>query len=237
MPGLVPKYEYSSQRPKTTKLVSQLLRRAIYLDPSVLATTSTLTPATLTNLSHNSKVPHVHPPSRAITQEMLFRATTEGIPHALTPIPSYNSRDISRLQNQQPKVATAKIAWRGTHAAKRTTPLIQPRCRYRLVKSLSPPSAHGSAVPCWEAIAWRNYSCRQAHAIQAHNPVTPGSIIMNQFSQKTSSDPQFPLSQAKLLPLRWRLTASPVLQSGALVLRIPEFCTAPARVQFSPALT
>jgi len=194
MPGLVPKYEYSSQRPKTTKLVSQLLRRAIYLDPSVLATTSTLTPATLTNLSHNSKVPHVHPPSRAITQEMLFRATTEGIPHALTPIPSYNSRDMfwattqgtptipplkhhqnpcrSRLQNQQPKVATTKIAWRGTHAAKRTTPLIQPRCRYRLVKSLSPPSAHGSAVPCWEAIAWRNYSCRQAHAIQVPSVYT-----------------------------------------------------------------
>ncbi|QCE04984.1 hypothetical protein DEO72_LG8g3026 [Vigna unguiculata] len=35
----------------TTKLVSQLLRRAIYLDPSVLAITSTLTPATLANPS------------------------------------------------------------------------------------------------------------------------------------------------------------------------------------------
>ena len=47
----VPKYEHSLQRPKTTKLVNQLLRRAIYLDPSVLATTSTLTPATLVNPS------------------------------------------------------------------------------------------------------------------------------------------------------------------------------------------
>jgi len=36
------------------------LRRAIYLDPSVLATTSTLTPATLANPSHNSRVPRVH---------------------------------------------------------------------------------------------------------------------------------------------------------------------------------
>jgi len=56
-PGRVPIYEHSPYRPKTTKLVSQQLRRAIYLDPSVLATTSTLT-----------------------TQEMLFRATTRGIP-------------------------------------------------------------------------------------------------------------------------------------------------------------
>jgi len=62
-PGGVPKYEYSSQRSKTTKLVSQLLRKAIYLDPSVLAITSTLTPETLTNPSHNSRVSRVHLPS------------------------------------------------------------------------------------------------------------------------------------------------------------------------------
>ncbi|QCD89166.1 hypothetical protein DEO72_LG4g105 [Vigna unguiculata] len=72
MPGRVPIYEHSPYRPKTTKLVSQQLRRAIYLDPSVLATTSTLTPATLANPIHNSRVPLVHPPSRATTQEMLF---------------------------------------------------------------------------------------------------------------------------------------------------------------------
>ncbi|QCE03502.1 hypothetical protein DEO72_LG8g1527 [Vigna unguiculata] len=41
-PGGVPKYEHSLQRPRTTKLVSDSLRRAIHLDPSVLATTSTL---------------------------------------------------------------------------------------------------------------------------------------------------------------------------------------------------
>jgi len=52
------------------------------MDPSVLATTSTLTPTTLTNLSLNSKVSHVHPPSRATSQDMLFRATTQEIPRA-----------------------------------------------------------------------------------------------------------------------------------------------------------
>ena len=40
------------------------------MDPSVLATTNTLTPATLANPSHNSRVPRVHPPSRATTQEI-----------------------------------------------------------------------------------------------------------------------------------------------------------------------
>ncbi|QCE14224.1 hypothetical protein DEO72_LG11g1223 [Vigna unguiculata] len=78
IPGRVPLYEHGLYRPKTTKLASQQLRRAIHLDPSVLATTSTLTPATLANPSHNSRVPRVHLPSRATTQEMLFRATTQG---------------------------------------------------------------------------------------------------------------------------------------------------------------
>ncbi|QCD97285.1 hypothetical protein DEO72_LG6g1995 [Vigna unguiculata] len=122
---------------------------AIYLDPSVLATTSTLTPATtstltpatLANLSHNSRVPRVHPPSRATTQEMLFQATTQGIPHALTPISSHTSRDTFRattqgtpaipplkqhqksrrlrLQNQQHQYCCSKITWRGTRTARR----------------------------------------------------------------------------------------------------------------------
>jgi len=51
--------------------------RAIYLDPSVRATTHTLTPTTLANPSHNSRVPQVHPSSRATTQEMPFWATTQ----------------------------------------------------------------------------------------------------------------------------------------------------------------
>ncbi|QCE00693.1 hypothetical protein DEO72_LG7g1983 [Vigna unguiculata] len=140
-PGGVPKCEHSSQRPKTTKLVSQLLRRAIYLDPSVLATTSTLTPTTLANPSHNSRVPRVHPPFRATTQQMLFRARTQGIPRALTPILSHNSKDTfratiqgtpaipplkhhqkprrSHLQNQQHQYCCSKIALRGTRTAKR----------------------------------------------------------------------------------------------------------------------
>ncbi|QCD89295.1 hypothetical protein DEO72_LG4g239 [Vigna unguiculata] len=108
MLGGVPKYEHSSQRPKTTKLVSQLLRRVIFLDPSVLATTSTLA-----NPSHNSRVPRVHSPSRATTQEMLFRATTQGIPCALTPIPSHNSR----IKNTNTVVV--KIACQGTHTTRR----------------------------------------------------------------------------------------------------------------------
>jgi len=49
------------------------------LDPSVRATTRTLTPVTLANPSHNSRVPRVHLPNQAITQEMSFRATTQRI--------------------------------------------------------------------------------------------------------------------------------------------------------------
>ena len=52
------------------------------MDPSVLATTSTLTPATLANPSHNSRVPHVHLLSRATTQGTSFRATTQRMPRA-----------------------------------------------------------------------------------------------------------------------------------------------------------
>ena len=47
------------------------------LDPSVQVTTCTLTLATLANPSHNSRIPRVHPPSRATTQEMSFQATTQ----------------------------------------------------------------------------------------------------------------------------------------------------------------
>ncbi|QCE15238.1 hypothetical protein DEO72_LG11g2247 [Vigna unguiculata] len=125
-------------RPQPIEHVRETMLRIIH-HPSVLAKTSTLTPTTLANPSHNSRVPRAHPPSRA---------TTQGIPRALTPIPSHNSRDTfraitqgtpaipplkhhqkacrSRLQNQ-PKVATAKspggasfqIAWRGMRIAKR----------------------------------------------------------------------------------------------------------------------
>jgi len=75
-------YEYNLYHPKTTKLFSLMLRRAIYLDPSVQATTRTLTSATLANPSQNSRVPRVHPQSQAITQEMPFRATTQAMPRA-----------------------------------------------------------------------------------------------------------------------------------------------------------
>ncbi|QCD82771.1 hypothetical protein DEO72_LG2g3112 [Vigna unguiculata] len=50
-PGGFPNYEHKSYWPKTTKPVNYLLKRALYLNPSVLATTSTLTPVTLANPS------------------------------------------------------------------------------------------------------------------------------------------------------------------------------------------
>ena len=68
-----------SKCPKTTKLVSLLLRRAIYWTQSVHATMCTLTPATLANPSHKS---------RDAIPSHNSRNTT-----CLTPIPSHNSRD------------------------------------------------------------------------------------------------------------------------------------------------
>jgi len=69
------------------------------MDPSVLATTSTLTLAKLANPSHNSRVPRVHPSSRATTQEMLFRAQLEEC-HVLTPIPSSTQGIRSELNSR-----------------------------------------------------------------------------------------------------------------------------------------
>ncbi|QCE04166.1 hypothetical protein DEO72_LG8g2199 [Vigna unguiculata] len=81
---------HSSQRPKTAKLDSQLLRRTIYPDPSVLATASTLTPATLANLSSTQGfIGHPEPQLKRFYSELqlkeyhvlnpLSRATTQGI--------------------------------------------------------------------------------------------------------------------------------------------------------------
>jgi len=50
--------------------------------PVVRATTHTLTPTTLTNSSHNSRVPCVHPSSRDTTRGMPFRATTQEMSRA-----------------------------------------------------------------------------------------------------------------------------------------------------------
>ncbi|QCD96886.1 hypothetical protein DEO72_LG6g1596 [Vigna unguiculata] len=140
MSGGVPKYEHSSQRPKTTKLISQLLRRAIYLDPFVLATTSTLTPATLANPSHNSGVPRVHPPFRATTRGMSFQTTTQGMSQSNNF--SYSS----------------KIAKRGTHTARRCSPPDRlAGDAYRQEPSASEPSIT-------TATAWRDNPHHQAHA-------------------------------------------------------------------------
>ncbi|QCD86755.1 hypothetical protein DEO72_LG3g1281 [Vigna unguiculata] len=46
---------------------------------SIHTTACTLAPATFANWSHNSRVPRVHPPSRATTQEMPFLAITQEI--------------------------------------------------------------------------------------------------------------------------------------------------------------
>jgi len=76
----------------------------MYLDPSVRTTTNTLTLATLANLTHNSRVPRVYPPSQATTRGMSFRATTQEC-HVLNPYPepqlkgyvlSHNSRNTSK---------------------------------------------------------------------------------------------------------------------------------------------
>jgi len=56
-------------------------KRAIYLDPSVRATTCIVTSKTLANPSHNSRNARVHSSSQATTQEMSFRATTQGMQH------------------------------------------------------------------------------------------------------------------------------------------------------------
>jgi len=80
MPGRVPNTNhnsYSSQDYQNRRLTP---KRAIFLDASVRATTGTLTSATLANPSHNSRNARVHPPSRAITQGMSFRVTTQGMP-------------------------------------------------------------------------------------------------------------------------------------------------------------
>ena len=95
MPGGVPKYEHSLQRPRTTKLVNDSLRRAFHLDPSVLATTSTLAnpshnsrflvffryPEPLLKESHSEPQPiecHVLNPYPEPQLEDTFRATTHG---------------------------------------------------------------------------------------------------------------------------------------------------------------
>jgi len=149
-PSGVPKYESSSQRPKTTQTRQLATEEGNLSGPIHTGHTSTLTPTTLANPSHNSRVPHVHLPSRTTTQEMLFRATTQGISRALTPILSNNSRNPttspskhhekpcrSHIHVQQTNIAAIKLpggghvplgaasfqtAWRGMRTARRQAP-------------------------------------------------------------------------------------------------------------------
>jgi len=65
-----------------------------------------------------------------------------------------------------PGAASSQTAWRVSRTARRTTSISHPCCRFHLAEGHSLPGARGSAVPCWEAITWRNNSCRQAYANQ-----------------------------------------------------------------------
>jgi len=75
-PGGVPNTNIIRNVPRLPNLLVS------YQGLAVRATTCTLIPTTLANSSHNSRIPRVYPSSRATTQEMPFRATTQGMPHA-----------------------------------------------------------------------------------------------------------------------------------------------------------
>ncbi|QCE03575.1 hypothetical protein DEO72_LG8g1600 [Vigna unguiculata] len=126
------------------QLVSQQLRSTIDLDPSVLATTSTLTLATLAIPSHNSRDTILSYNSRNTTCLIPYPepqlkgyilSSTQGKP-AIPPLKHHQKPCSSRLQEPQPKVAVAKspggthvlpgaasfhISWRETRAARRQT--------------------------------------------------------------------------------------------------------------------
>jgi len=78
-PSGVPNTKHSSYLSQDYQTRRLTLKRTIFLGPSLPATTRTLTPATLTNPSHNSRNARVHPPSQATTQGMSIRATTQGM--------------------------------------------------------------------------------------------------------------------------------------------------------------
>ncbi|QCE04320.1 hypothetical protein DEO72_LG8g2356 [Vigna unguiculata] len=85
-------------------ILSYLLRRAIYLDPSVLATTSTLTPATLANPSSTQGflVFIRHP---ELNSRDVIPSSTRGM-YVLKPYPELNSRDTFRAQLKEPSNLT-----------------------------------------------------------------------------------------------------------------------------------
>ncbi|QCE06198.1 hypothetical protein DEO72_LG9g1209 [Vigna unguiculata] len=71
-PGGVPNTNHSSYLSQDYQTRWLTPKRSIFMDPSVRATTRTLTLATLTNLSHNSRNSRFHPSSRSTTQGMSF---------------------------------------------------------------------------------------------------------------------------------------------------------------------
>ncbi|QCD81436.1 hypothetical protein DEO72_LG2g1762 [Vigna unguiculata] len=79
-----------TQAYRITKLVSDLLRRAIHLDPSVLATTSTLIPATLAN-PRSTQGFLVFIPHPELNLRDAIPSSTRGM-YVLNPYPELNSR-------------------------------------------------------------------------------------------------------------------------------------------------
>ncbi|QCD87171.1 hypothetical protein DEO72_LG3g1705 [Vigna unguiculata] len=78
--------------------------RAIYLDPSVLATTSTLTPATLANPSSTQGfLVFIHHPE--LNSRDAIPSSTRGM-YVLNPYPELNSRDTFRAQLKEPSNLT-----------------------------------------------------------------------------------------------------------------------------------
>ncbi|QCE15172.1 hypothetical protein DEO72_LG11g2181 [Vigna unguiculata] len=138
----VPIYEHSPYRPKPTKLVSQQLRRAIYLDPSVLATTSTLIPPTLANPSHNSRclvfIRHPEPQLKRCYSEPQLKEY-----HVLTPYPEPQLKGYQCESpdggHVPPGAASFQTAWRVSRTARRTVP-------FKLFTQQRPPGGTASAA-------------------------------------------------------------------------------------------
>jgi len=150
-----------------------MLRRAIYLDPSVWATTRTLASTTLANPSHNSRFPHVHRSSRATTQEISLWAITQGIrsesqlkEHSTSQPLRYHQSLVDHAHPKHPnrKPCLCIIAWHCSWAARWNTlpdhltgdtcrqvlsAYDATVCRYRLAGQPSPPGATRFQSPLW----------------------------------------------------------------------------------------
>ena len=143
-----------------------LLRRGIFLDPSVLATISTLTPATLANPSSTQGfLMFIRHPE--LNSRDAISSSTRGKCHVLNPYLELNSRNTSkptfeaslkhcrsRNQSKQPQLLPG-FAWRNTLGAKCIRPPDRLAGAYHQALS-------ASAYPDFDSFAWRDDPCRQA---------------------------------------------------------------------------